>query len=89
VRVGTGRQLDLRRVRESVAADNVHGRMVLLDQGAVAGPDPMPTVCSVCLLDGIVGPDLGKAHINLRAGYLAPSSVAFKGRKSARFCWVS
>jgi hypothetical protein len=65
------------------AVDNVHGRVVLLDQGAVAGLDPMPTVYSVCLLDRIVGPDGSKAHINLRAGYPAPSSVAFKGRKSA------
>jgi hypothetical protein len=37
----------------------------------------------------IVGPDRGEMHVHCGTGHLAPPSVAFEGRKSARFCWVS
>ena len=82
-------EIDHGRIRPLESTDGVDRGVMALDLGGLARVEPVFAVRPVGMLHRVVGPDGGKAHINLRAGYLAPSSVAFKGRKSARFCWVS
>jgi len=82
-------EIDHGRIRPLESSDGVDGGVMALDLGGLARVGPVFAVRPVGMLDRIVGPDGGKAHINRRAGYLAPGSVGLEERKNAQFCWVS